>query len=378
MIVDAHAHAFPHVHNQGVYASVQDHLRHLQRHMTTHPQGGRRFRDNGLSPTPTLWDGKTPGLDGLLDVNFRVGPYGRFEWEHGQEAYYLQFFPVSLEVMEARPERMLAQMQYAGVDRAMLQFAKMYGLTNEYLSDCVRRWPDRFRACTAIEEDIADQPAQIEALRQAVREQGLTALYFDCNGFGRGNFALGLDDPRYAPFWEEVRLLEIPVLWDIRLAPWRSSHPVYMEQVERLHRVVRRTRGVAHVLTHGVPPSAFDSAGQIPQELWNLLGEPGVFLEVLFPILYGSSWDYPYAKARPILRQLHERLGAGKLIWGSDMPNVERNCTYAQSLNYLRHYCPFIPASDMDRILGGNASALYFERQPSFGPATAPSAAQEV
>ena len=52
-------------------------------------------------------------------------------------------------------------------------------------------------------------------------------------------------------------------------------------------------------------------------------------------------------------------LGAGRLVWGSDMPNVERFCTYGQSLEYLRRYCDFLPASDMDRILGDNAARLY-------------------
>ena len=45
-------------------------------------------------------------------------------------------------------------------------------------------------------------------------------------------------------------------------------------------------------------------------------------------------------------------------MWGSDMPNVERFCTYGQSLEYLRRYCDFLPASDMDRILGDNAARL--------------------
>jgi hypothetical protein len=44
---------------------------------------------------------------------------------------------------------------------------------------------------------------------------------------------------------------------------------------------------------------------------------------------------------------------------GSAMPNVERICTYGQSLEYLRRYCDFLPASDMDRILGDNAARLY-------------------
>jgi hypothetical protein len=37
----------------------------------------------------------------------------------------------------------------------------------------------------------------------------------------------------------------------------------------------------------------------------------------------------------------------------------ERHCTYRQSLDYLHRYCHFVPASDMDRILGGNLRQLF-------------------
>lgn len=84
MIIDAHAHAFPFLGNKGVFDSEAEHTRYLQRHMATHPQGGRRFRDNGFADGPTLWDGKTPGFAVLVDVNFRPGLYGRFEWAPGR------------------------------------------------------------------------------------------------------------------------------------------------------------------------------------------------------------------------------------------------------------------------------------------------------
>jgi predicted TIM-barrel fold metal-dependent hydrolase len=46
-------------------------------------------------------------------------------------------------------------------------------------------------------------------------------------------------------------------------------------------------------------------------------------------------------------------------MWGSDMPNVERFCTYRQSLDYVRRYCDFLTSRDMDLILGANAARLY-------------------
>jgi hypothetical protein len=40
------------------------------------------------------------------------------------------------------------------------------------------------------------------------------------------------------------------------------------------------------------------------------------------------------------------------------MPNVERYCTYRQSLTYLEH-CDFLAPAHREQILGGNLRALF-------------------
>ncbi len=50
-----------------------------------------------------------------------------------------------------------------------------------------------------------------------------------------------------------------------------------------------------------------------------------------------------------------------RYAWASDMPNVERHCTYKQSLDYLRLYCDFIPPGDMAKICGDNLARLFGE-----------------
>jgi hypothetical protein len=40
------------------------------------------------------------------------------------------------------------------------------------------------------------------------------------------------------------------------------------------------------------------------------------------------------------------------------MPNVERFCTYRQSLDYVRNYCSFLTAAEKERVLGANAAEL--------------------
>ena len=71
-----------------------------------------------------------------------------------------------------------------------------------------------------------------------------------------------------------------------------------------------------------------------------------------------SVWDYPMLQIRPALEQMVERIGADRIIWGTDIPIVMLHWTYRQSLDYIRSYCDFIPDEDMELILGGNMARL--------------------
>jgi predicted TIM-barrel fold metal-dependent hydrolase len=55
---------------------------------------------------------------------------------------------------------------------------------------------------------------------------------------------------------------------------------------------------------------------------------------------------------------MRDRWGASKLVWGSDMPNVERFCTYRQSVDYVRRHCGFLSAAEKDLVLGGNIARM--------------------
>ena len=86
---------------------------------------------------------------------------------------------------------------------------------------------------------------------------------------------------------------------------------------------------------------------------------PNVIVEVLIPILQGFVWEYPYLEGRRIVREYYERLGPDRLVWGSDLPNVERFCTYKQSLDYFRLHYDFIPADHMAKICGENVAEMF-------------------
>lgn len=48
---------------------------------------------------------------------------------------------------------------------------------------------------------------------------------------------------------------------------------------------------------------------------------------MLFHISLGNVWDYPHSELHTAIVQLVDALRAERLMWGTDMPNVERFCT---------------------------------------------------
>ena len=360
MIVDSHAHIFPFLGGASGFASVREHMLFFQKYLARPAQPVRRAVDDVEVARPNLWDDSDPGPGGALPVGFRVGRNGRFRWTLDDVEQYVNFMPPHLQGNEAPAEFLLAQMAHAGVDVAVLQNAHLYGRLNEYFADAVQRYPGRFVALGEVEEHRAHEEDQLAKLRRAARTLGLRGLYYANRGFFVDGYRRHFDDDLFGPFWEEVRALGLVVFWELAGVPVPDDGS-YLEQVLRLRRWAERFPGIRCVWTHGLSHHFFGTAQgrELLDAAFAILRRPGWYIELLYPIAHGGAGDYPYPELRPAIRGLYETLGPERLVWGSDMPNVERYCTYRQSLSYLAGYCDFIPPEHMDLILGGNLAHLF-------------------
>jgi predicted TIM-barrel fold metal-dependent hydrolase len=349
-IVDSHVHIFPYLDEPCGFGSQAEHRQFLQLYMATHGEPVRRLSDHAQVRRQTLHDGRLDGPASLRQVDFRVGRFGRLEWTAEGQDLYLQFFPPSLQDMASPPELMLQQMVRAGVDRAVLQNARLYGRLNEYFAEAVRAYPDRFIGLADIDEARASTPAQIDTLRHAIRDLGLRGLYYANRALIMASYAHMFDDPVFDSLWEEVRDLGIPVFWEIVGIPDPAKTEDLLREIERLNRWAERWPSIPGVWTHGFAPDVLE---RMPASLAQLLGRDQLTIEILYPIHWARTHDYPFPELRSALETLYRRVGGERLIWGSDMPNVERNCTYRQSLDYVRVLTSgWLPSADLDRILG--------------------------
>ena len=274
--------------------------------------------------------------------------------------YARYYLPPTARDLDSPPEQIIAQMDYIGVERGVVQAGHVYGRLNDYLSRVAEEYPDRLWALATVEEWNADDPSQIAEIERAVRELGLRGLFFDSGLIGKFGRTTLPGDPIFDPFWETVHHLGIPVFWNIT-----SPEPTvekWLEHQRSFGSWLTRFPDVKCVYTHGLPLYRFvdDSGGiAIPDEAWPPLEADNVYTEILVPILMGGVWEYPYVESQPFIRAYYERIGPDRLVWGSDIPNVERHCTYEQSLGYLERHCDFIPPSHMKRITGENTRSLF-------------------
>jgi predicted TIM-barrel fold metal-dependent hydrolase len=359
MIIDSHAHAFPPMGGASGHRTRADHMPYVQHLLMSHHQPVRRAEDNAVARGQTLNDGRDFSLGGLTEVDFRGGDFGKLAWTSSGDDLSLQYLPPTLTRLHAPPELMIAQMDYAGVDKAVLQTGHAYGRLNGYLGEAVQKYPERFWALAMVDEWRVDEAGQRRTLDRAINEQGLHALWFQSSNLRQHGRQEPVDDPVFEPFWDHVRDIGIPVFWLVTsVTPGRDS---YMVELAAFRRWVEKYPEIPVLFTHGLPLFRFMDEGivSIPEEAWDALKAPNVTVEILIPIFQGSIWEYPYTPARPIIREYYRRFGPDRLTWGSDMPNVERHCTYKQSLDYLRVHCDFIRPDDMDKICGGNVARMF-------------------
>jgi predicted TIM-barrel fold metal-dependent hydrolase len=359
-IVDGHAHIFPPLAGACGFADAATHLLHQQRAMHEHGnQPYRRASDDAIVTGRPLWSAKDSSVAGRREANFRVGRCGRFEWESYGGVEYVQFLPPYMADMSAPAEVIVQQMHYAGIATAILQNDHIYGDSAEEFAAAAQRYPGRFIGLAQVQESWAYQDNEIARLVDQVERLGMAGLYFTYSGLFRNGYATRPSDSAYDPLWQTVARLDLPVWW-----VHRDNSPFgrYEDELEELARILERHPTLRSVLVHGLPTLRYAESGDrliLPPVVERLMTQMPVLAELLYPISWGGKFEYPYDRALGHFRQLVDRFGPRRFVWGSDMPNVERYCTYRQSLTYVWDHADFLDTAARRAIFRDNALGLF-------------------
>ena len=126
--VDSHVHIFPNMGGKSGFESVERHMQFATQIMF-HRSEGRRLHDNA----PVVGREWHKGED-LYQVNLRGGDFGRFLWTADGVDYARYYLPPTARDLDSPPEQIIAQMDYIGVERGVVQAGHVYGRLNDYLA----------------------------------------------------------------------------------------------------------------------------------------------------------------------------------------------------------------------------------------------------
>ncbi len=362
MIYDGHAYCAQDPSLGGGFEDRSEFDRFLQLFMaTSRQQPVWRKRDRVPGDASGLVDPERPwDFDALKEAAFRTAENGRVEWDVDGETFVKQALPPWVDHLTFTVDNLVAEMDYVGVDMALLHRTPYMSKSNEFIADCVRAYPDRIQGLAYIEEWLlaSDTDACIRKLQHAINDLGLHGYQFMPHHMDLYGLDWKWASPTFTPFWDALSDLDIPVFFTL----YSTNYAEYLEELRTLGRWMERYPDVTVVQTHGFNWRMFadDEKLVVPDEVYDAapIDNPNYHIQLLFAVFLQRRWDYPMPQILPTMEQMYRRMGPDKLIWGTDIPVSLLWWTYRQNLEFLRSYCNFIPQSDMDLILGGNMARI--------------------
>jgi predicted TIM-barrel fold metal-dependent hydrolase len=365
MIVDSHVYCFRAPDASAGHASAAEHLGYWQWAYALHHQPAFRTRDRAPTDSRLLLD-PTPEdpIRRASDRDFRVDRItNRLVWTVDGDDHTKVFLPPN--TLEFSAGACIAEMDYAGVDWALMHVDQTLDKDNDFLAACVRAFPDRLRSMAHVDEwRIPTEPdAVIAEVAEAILTKGLHAIKIIPEYAYQRTRSAGFDEPAWRPFWDAVVQLNVPIFFTLGATPgWADERAGFINELRTLQTWSQRYPETRVSVTHGFPWRAFLDGDhrrfELPDEMWDPFKDCGMHLEVSFPVRVGDLLDYPYGACLPVLEAMVEHIGVDRLMWGTDMPFQNRFCTYRQSREYIERYAGFLSGEQLSAIMGGTAARL--------------------
>mmetsp|Transcript_33345 Transcript_33345/g.76051 ORF Transcript_33345/g.76051 Transcript_33345/m.76051 type:complete len:926 (-) Transcript_33345:41-2818(-) len=334
----------------------------------------------GLNPTFTLQIEPEPRrfVDGsalLLNPETRVvreavtwsrDDFSRLTWHVDGKRYLKGYLPAHVAVNGGAysTENLVAAMDVTDVSISILNHPPACGDVTPLHREAYRRLPHRFRRLVTL-PNLSAIPSDIQASVDLIEAElafgGVVGFQFFTGAF-EGDWS----SPEMAPFWDYLQRRKLPVWFTIMALNNRtvtSVEEVFKADFDKILAWCSRYSDIDAIITHGLPWRSFvhsDRKGIGPLPKWALKVEncPRLYLQLSLPACIGEIFDFPYKEVNTMIERLAKRIGANRLLYGSEMPSLERFCTYSQSVKQIYSHLDFMTPEERALVLGGNARRL--------------------
>lgn len=231
-------------------------------------------------------------------------------------------------------DSLLAEMEEAGVDRAVLVPPSWEGERNDIVLAAAKAHPDRFAVMGRLDPDA---PASRSAVRTWRAQPGMLGLRFT---FHRPSLQPLLTEGRLDWLWPEAERAGVPVAMT---CPHAIMHLA--------DTIAERHPGLRLVIDHlGLLPGTRDEpAFRDIDRLLVLSRRPNVAVKASALPCYTSD-AYPYRSLLPHLRRVFDAFGPARMFWGTDLSRLP--CPYRDAVRHFTEELHWLGALDREWIMG--------------------------
>jgi predicted TIM-barrel fold metal-dependent hydrolase len=250
----------------------------------------------------------------------------------------VQGMPAYMHDCKALAEYVIAEFNAAGVDMGIVVQENMDGEQNDYGLLTMTQHPGRFFV-----HGLPDFFKTDTVAKQADKlfDKGFMGLKFPAGHFGE---KVLLDDKRLFPVYDRMEAEALVLAIDFSAG---------QAQVPAFEKVMQNFPKLPVAIGHFGMPNRDGWPGQLA-----LCRHENVYVETGGIIWLYRHEAYPFPTGLKKLREAIKKVGADKIMWGSDWPRTMVDFTYRQSLDFFRDAKGFTD-SEKQKILGENACRLY-------------------
>jgi L-fuconolactonase len=238
-------------------------------------------------------------------------------------------------------QELIAAMDVAGVDRAILVPPSFDRDRNDYVIEAVQQHPNRF----AIMARVPLQGGGRHLLAGWRSQPGMLGVRLT---FHRDADRPWIDDGTADWFWSAAEEHRIPVMVH---AP---------ERLAVVAEIARRHPALPIIVDHmGFARATMDDETIAGAERMIALARFANVSVKVSALPCFSTAPYPFRNLREPLRRVIAAFGPKRAFWGSDITRVPASCSYRQTVTHVTEELDFLSADDLDWIMGrGLAESL--------------------
>ena len=238
-------------------------------------------------------------------------------------------------------ERLLAMMDEAGVDRAILVPPSWEGDRNDHALAGAAAHPDRFAVMGRL---ALDQPGNAKLLKDWKKQPGMLGVRLT---FVLERERAWMREGTTDWFWAAAEAAEVPVM----------MHATGL--MSYVNAIAGRHPDLKLIIDHFGFSSAMvkqGRSGECIDETVSLARHPNVYVKVSAAPVYSQD-AYPFRDMEGHIRRIIGAFGVRRCFWGTDLSHALAKATYRQCVTHFTQELAFLTDQDKEWIMGRGLAA---------------------